>query len=153
MEKNQCTADEYLNKIVVSLKKIKDCSKVKEKHFFNSTEMRLIGEIIANNVEGKQVISTELAKSLGVTRSAISQMVNRMEEKGVVKRVACKYDRKKFYIELSESTRERYEKERTNLCGNLDKVVEIMGREDMDQLIRLIDRFIECQRQVIEQRS
>ncbi len=151
MKKNQYASDEYLNKIVVSLKKISDYSKTKEDHLFNGTEMRLIGEIIANNVEGKQVIAAELAESLGITRSGVSQVIKRLEEKGVVKRVVCRYNRKKFYIELSESAKKKYEKEKKNLCANLDKVVEMMGKEDMDQLIRLIDRFIDCQRQATDQ--
>ena len=65
---------------------------------FSNTELRLLFEILTAKYEGKRLISTQLAKRLGVTRSAISQIVNRLEEEGVVRRVADDVDRKIAYI-------------------------------------------------------
>lgn len=49
---------------------------------FNNTEMRLIGTIILNDECGKKLISTQIADNLGITRSAVSQIVNKLEKKG-----------------------------------------------------------------------
>ena len=49
----------------------------KETHFSN-TELRLLFEVLMAKYEGKRLISTQLSKLLGVTRSAVSQIVNRL---------------------------------------------------------------------------
>lgn len=54
---------------------------------FNNTEMQMMREIIAAKERGSRVISSGLAKLLGITRSAVSQMVKKLESKGVVRRV------------------------------------------------------------------
>jgi DNA-binding MarR family transcriptional regulator len=79
----------------------------KGKHF-NNTELRLIGEVVAARYEKKRLISAQLAKLLGLTRSAISQIVNRLEEEGVLIRVADDTDKKIAYIELSEGIMDMY---------------------------------------------
>ena len=144
------STDEYLNSLIIALKKIKDCNMM-EKSTYNNTEMRVIAEIVSANVQGKRIISTELAKTLGVTRSAVSQMVNRMEEKGNIVRVPAANDRKKVYIELTEKTKELYGKEKSRLCERLDKVLALMGREDMEKLLSLTAKFIDCQERLLKE--
>ena len=144
------STDEYLNSLIIALKKIKDCNMM-EKSTYNNTEMRVIAEIVSANVQGKRIISTELAKTLGVTRSAVSQMVNRMEEKGIIVRVPAANDRKKVYIELTEKTKELYGKEKNRLCERLDKVLALMGREDMEKLLSLTAKFIDCQERLLKE--
>ena len=79
----------------------------KETHF-SDTELRLIAEILSATYEGKRLISTQLADMLGITRSAVSQIVNNLEKRNVVKRVADDVDRKIAYIELTEEAMESY---------------------------------------------
>ena len=79
---------------------------------FNNTEMQMMREIIAAKERGSRVISSGLAKLLGITRSAVSQMVKKLESKGVVRRVPDSRDKKIAYIELSEKARSIYEESR-----------------------------------------
>ena len=76
---------------------------------FNNTEMQMMKEIVRVKEEGKRIISSDLAKELGVTRSAVSQIVNKLEKQDIVRRVPDDRDRKIAYIELSESARGVYE--------------------------------------------
>lgn len=147
---SELDTDEYINKLIFYLKRIKDCNKINKKHPFNNTEMQLIGEIATANMEGKSVISTELSASLGVTRSAISQMINRLEAKNVVKRVSAKNDRKKIYIELTDRTKEQYAEEKKAVCNRFDKIIELMGEDEMNKLMELIEKFIECQESIAD---
>ena len=72
----------------------RDCMMAAEKGaHFNNTELRLIGEVVAAKYEGKRLISAQLAKLLGITRSAISQIVNRLEEEKVLIRVPDEKDK------------------------------------------------------------
>ena len=56
-----------------------------KKKTLNGTELRLLSEVIYANSKGERLISTRLAKRLNVTRSAISQIVNNLEKRGIVK--------------------------------------------------------------------
>lgn len=71
--------EEYLGKIFTMLKKKEGVALTKVKSHFNNSEMRLLGEVILAGYDGKRIISTQLAARLGVTRSAVSQMVNKLE--------------------------------------------------------------------------
>ena len=87
-EKNATGNEKYLNDIFTMMKNMDNLTVADQKTRFNSTEIRLLGEILASRYVGKRLISTQLAQLLGITRSAVSQIVNRLESDGIVKRVA-----------------------------------------------------------------
>jgi DNA-binding MarR family transcriptional regulator len=108
---------------------------------FSDTELRLIAEISSAAYENKRLISTQLANRLGVTRSAISQMVQNMEKKGVVKRVADDVDKKIAYVELTEETYAIYEKE-WKLCVQFaGQCVKKFGEDKFEQMCELFNEF------------
>lgn len=135
--------EEYLGKIFTMLKKMKGVALTKARSHFNNSEMRLLGEIILADYRGKRIISTQLATRLGVTRSAVSQMVNKLEAQGIVKRVPDDVDRKIAYIELSDKALAYYDEEKNICCDFVGQIVEKMGEENLDQLMKLSDLFIE----------
>ena len=103
-EKKMKKEESYLNEIFLMIQKAEKLTVTDKKTSFNNIEMRLIGEILSSAYVGRRLISTQLATRLGVTRSAISQIVNKLEERGVVKRVSDSVDRKIAYIELTEES-------------------------------------------------
>lgn len=115
---------------------------------FNNTEMRLISVVTLYEELGKKIISTQIADALGITRSAVSQMVNRLEERGVVKRAPSEFDRKIAYIELSDASREEYSRQKAKMEEGLKKIEELMGKKDMDEFARLMAKFMECKDKV-----
>ncbi len=135
--------EEYLAKIFSILRKRDEIVIVDQKTFFNKTELRLIGEIVSAQTEGERLISTQLAKRLGVTRSAISQIVNRLEARGVVIRVADEKDKKIAYIELSDSIAEKYGEDISCSLQFIGKVVTEFGEDKFNQLYELFVSFIE----------
>ncbi len=134
--------EEYLGKIFTMLKKMESVALTKVKSHFNNSEMRLLGEVILAGYSGKRIISTQLASRLGVTRSAVSQMVNKLEARGIVKRVPDDVDRKIAYIELSDTARSYYGEEMKICCDFVGEVMEKMGEEKLNALIELSDEFI-----------
>jgi len=143
--------EELIKLILKASQSFKEESLLKshDERTFNNTEMRLIGFVIYNDELGKKVISTQIARNLGITRSAVSQMVNRLAERGVVQRVPSEFDRKIAYIELSEASRSEYEEQKVKMEETLQKVSEIMGEADMNEFIRLLNKFIESREQVV----
>ena len=111
---------------------------------FNNTEMQMMREIIAAKERGSRVISSGLAKLLGITRSAVSQMVKKLESKGVVRRVPDRRDKKIAYIELSEKARSIYEESRARVNGLLERIVAKLGEEKVEHFITGTNEFIDA---------
>jgi DNA-binding MarR family transcriptional regulator len=112
-----------------------------QKTRFNNTELRLLGEILAANQVGKRLISTQLAELLGLTRSAISQIVNRLEAEGIVKRVADDVDRKIAYIEITEETLATYGEDIKVCVEFISRVVNNFGVEKFNMMCQSFEEF------------
>lgn len=111
---------------------------------FNNTEMQLIKEILQAKEAGKKIISSRLAEALGITRSAVSQMVNKLEAKNVVERVADDKDRKIAYIELSDSARTRYEDMKERINAILGSVIEELGNDKVETFVNSANEFVDA---------
>lgn len=141
MEKNLLGEEKYLHALFSIVRKTEVLTIVKEKTRFNGTEIRLIGEVLGSMRAGKRVISTQLAQSLGVTRSAISQIVNRLETQGVVKRVADTVDRKIAYIELTDETLDLYGEDLKVYVERVNKLVKKFGEARFEKMCGLFHEF------------
>ena len=132
---------EYLKSVFHMMKRVGDVNLGSFRSRFNHSEMRMIEEITLARGRGERVISTQLARALGITRSAVSQMINRLEMHGILKRSPDKIDRKIAYIELTEEAEEIYRKEREAYCATLSRVIEKMGEEKFSQCLALAEEF------------
>ncbi len=141
---NEETNKKYLAAVFSILKKRDGIIISNKNTTFNDTELRLIGEILAAKYEGKRLISTQLAVRLGVTRSAVSQIVNRLEAEGVVQRFPDAVDRKIAYVEITDETLSRYDED-IKICADfVGKLVCEFGEEKFQQMCGLLDEFMEC---------
>lgn len=109
---------------------------------FNNTEMQMMKEIVRVKEEGKRIISSDLAKELGVTRSAVSQIVNKLEKQDIVRRVPDDRDRKIAYIELSESARGVYEHMKNEVNRIMAHIIEKLGEGRVNDFIECADDFL-----------
>ena len=134
---------EYLTKAFSLLKKRELLVFNNQKTYFNQTELRLIGEVLTAKNQGKRLISTQLAKLIGVTRSAVSQIVNRLEERGVVKRVADDVDKKIAYIELTDGILEQYGKDLNSSTDFVWKLVNEFGEDKFNTMCDLFEKFVD----------
>ena len=133
--------EKYLYEVFNLLKKRDGLALSAKETHFSDTELRMIAEILSAKVNGKRLISTQLAKLLGITRSAVSQIVNRLEANGVVKRVADAVDRKIAYIEVTEETLEKYSED-LKICLNfVGMVVEKFGEKKFYEMCALFGEF------------
>lgn len=143
--------EEYLAKMFSLLRKRESIIIADKKMHFNNTELRMLSEIISAKYEGKRLISTQLAKQLGVTRSAVSQIVNRLEAQGVVERVADEVDRKIAYIEISDEVLGAYGEDIQSCLDFISKLVEEFGEDKFNQMCELYEAFTELARKKIEE--
>ena len=135
--------EEYLLKIFSIMKMMENITLMDRKTCLNDSELRMLGEIFAAKREGKRLISTQLADRLNVTRSAVSQMVNKLEKGGIVKRVADDVDRKIAYIEASEDIEEKYQQTMKMYTAFTGKVIKKYGAEKFQILCDMVDEFFQ----------
>ena len=124
------------------IKKRDEIVVVDKKTNFNNTELRMFSEILIAKTKGERLISTQLAKCLGITRSAVSQIVNRLEENGVIKRVPDKVDKKIAYVELSEGMLELYGEDIEKCLQFIDGLVREFGEDNFETMYELFVSFI-----------
>lgn len=132
----------YLAKIYELLKKPEKMELSAYQPTFNNSEMRLLGEIIKERTENRKIISTALAKRLGVTRSAVSQMVNKLEARGLLVRTPAASDKKIAYVELSAYAEKLYEEEHKRCCDFMGDAIDAYGKEKLDTMLSLYDEFL-----------
>ena len=135
--------ESYLKQIFVVMKRKKSFFSDHTKSQFNRTEMHLLNEIISAKCDGKRLISTRLAEILGITRSAVSQIVNRLEEQGVLRRVPDEKDKKIAYIEITDEALEKYGKEMREELDFFADVVAEFGEDKFDTMCALLDEFMQ----------
>ena len=148
-EKRATGNEKYLNDIFTMMKQMDNLTVADQKTRFNSTEMRMIGEIMASRYVGKRLISTQLAQLLGITRSAVSQIVNRLEAQNILKRVADDVDRKIAYVEITDDALETYGDDLKICVDFVGRVVEKFGVEKFNNMCAAFEEF--CEMAEIEQ--
>ena len=141
---------EYIKKIFLLGKRLGEVIQTKKNMSFNSTELRLLKELVFVKLENERIISTNLAKRLGVTRSSVSQMVNKLEKEGVVYRQPDEVDRKIAYIQMTESAEQLCMAELEKWTGVLTEIVETFGEEKMQALLSLAEEFAQTAQTVRE---
>ena len=138
------TAEEnkdYLRKIFAMFRDLETTVNAQRHEKYSNTEVRLMNEIVYSMDKGERVISTQLASRLGITRSAVSQIIAKLEGDGVVRRVPDAVDRKIAYVELTEKSSATYEAIINVYTDFVGKVVAYMGVSKMDKLLGLVDDF------------
>ena len=137
MEENR----EYLHAIFGMVREVQLATSMQQNEAFNSTEIRLMNEIVYAQAQGERLISTKLADRLGITRSAVSQIVGKLEADGAVRRVADDVDRKIAYVELTEEVMEKYKDVAGDYINFTGMVGARMGTNKMDKFLTLAQEF------------
>ena len=141
---------EYLGKIFQIMRAQSSLALSDKNMTFKNTELRMLSEILSAECEGKRLISTQLATRLGVTRSAISQIVAKLEEEGVIERVPDAVDRKIAYITISDQILERYSDDIMKYTSFIDEVIVEFGNEKFNQMYELFLEFAQVLQEKVQ---
>lgn len=143
VSKTKKSDERYLYMIFNILKKRDQLITTQKMKNFKSTELRMINEILSAKYEERRLISTQLATLLGITRSAVSQIVTNLENRGIVKRVADDVDRKIAYVEITDGALELFKEDWKVLQGEVGELVEKFGAERFETMYTLLNEFVE----------
>ena len=111
---------------------------------FNNTEIQLMYAVMEAGERGERVISSDLARSLGITRSAVSQMVNKLVKRDVVCRVPDEHDKKIAYIELTEHSQKVCETMKTLIGEFMQSVVRRLGEDGVEHFFAVSTAFFDA---------
>jgi DNA-binding MarR family transcriptional regulator len=143
--------EEYFAKLCYFFKAKEELILNSQNSSFNRTEIRMLLEIIFAQYHGERLISTQIAKRIGVTRSAVSQMVMRMEEQGIIRRVPVEGDKKTSYVELSETALKEHGDELEESLNFVGELVEEFGVKNFEKMCELFVEFCEMARNKVKQ--
>lgn len=101
-----------------------------------------ISQIICENPPVKRFALNDINDILKFTKPNLSQTINKLEDKGLVKREISKEDRRATYIVLTKKGVSICEKSNNDFLDFLNSIVEKMGDEDVDKFIGLWNKFI-----------
>ncbi|MBR2967218.1 MAG: MarR family transcriptional regulator [Clostridia bacterium] len=94
--------------------------------------------------KGSPLTMSEAGEILGLGRSAASQLIARLERKGMVRRETVLCDRRKTTIKFTAKTKKYIEKFETDSVNNMKKVIDIIGEDKIDEFIELYTKYVEA---------
>jgi len=132
---------EYLRSIFDMFRDVQVVTNAQQHPKYNNTEIRMMNEIVYATGSGERLISTQLADRLGITRSAVSQIVGKLEKDGAIRRLPDEVDKKIAYVELTDEMAAKYKTIVEHYTSFVGKVIAYMGVHKMDKLLTLVDEF------------
>ncbi len=146
--KNEIELNGYLVRFLSIVQGLDAARLFSEVSKLTKTEFRILREILVEQQKGGHIISSELARRVGVTRSAISQIVSKLEERDVLVRSDAPDDKKIAYVEFSPKAYDLFNKECARVNTIMEKVVNEVGERKMETWLAECDEIIETVRRV-----
>ena len=109
-----------------------------EKDHISCSELSVLKVLYEREKENIKMNVTDLSISLKTSKSAVSQLVSKLEKKGYIKRKINLIDKKINYLLLTESAQVIFKNNQMKYKEMANKVVSQMGESDSKELSRLI---------------
>jgi len=97
------------------------------------------------------VMISKLSDLLHISRPTASQMISALEDKGYVERLMTASDRRVVFINLTDKGKTLFDSKMARYIGILNEIIAKVGKDEVDQLIVLCDRFQEVANEVKSQ--
>lgn len=104
-------------------------------------EVMMLKQIKRHTTEDEGATISTLSELLEISKPAVSQMINSLEDKNFVERVTPKSDRRIVYVRLTEFGEKTLEKSFQEMYNKLNSYLEKMGEQDMETLVALLDKL------------
>ncbi|MBQ0064462.1 MAG: MarR family transcriptional regulator [Firmicutes bacterium] len=134
------TKEELFNKINESVTLLMD-SVEEQNGPYRFKDLRIFIYILRS--ENSQVMMSELSDYLNITPAAVSQLVQKYENSGYLKRVRSQEDRRKVYIQVEEEVKENILKEWQIRKEKFLRFLDYVGDEDGEAIYRVLNKLYE----------
>ncbi len=142
--------NKYLIKIIAAAKGLDALDLFMGKATLSKTEFRLLQEVVIEQEKGSDIISSELARRLGITRSAVSQIITKLEKQNIVKRMPSQYDRKIAYIRLSDYAMEMFLQQCERANAAMEALEVQFGKERLENFMTEYDELCKAFCKIVE---
>ena len=149
VQKKPMEADQILQDIFGIARKLDEIKVFHNILPFNNTELQFMKVIVLAGEAGKRVISSDIARSLGITRSAVSQMVKKLEDEKIIVRVPAENDKKSSHVMLSPAARTAYERMKDYMNAFVQQIVDRVGYDEIRRFIDGMNKFIDIFNEVL----
>lgn len=105
------------------------------------SEIKMLKLIKMHTTEASGVTISTLSEHLAISKPAVSQMVNVLEDRGYVERITTKNDRRVVYVKLTEAGELSLEKALQAVMKILTEIFGKMGEDDTKTLLELLDKL------------
>lgn len=140
--------------LIEGLMEFKNCSQRPYLKYFDKLTARdmavffAMKRILDENPKLEQVGLAEIGKHIAVSKSAVTQNVNRLEDRGLIERVILKSDRRATYVRFTDYGNTVFNEEKKNIELFMNMVVKRMGKENSEAFVNLLKEFSTCSRAV-----
>lgn len=120
----------------------------------NMTELLLMYGIADNTLDSKYNVGmTEIREYLSVSKAAVSQMLSSLEKKGYINRDIDKNNRRSLIVTLTSAGQKVLSNEYNVFNKRLDRIIDELGREDVEQMIAIVGRMTEIMKRLDEEQD
>lgn len=105
------------------------------------SEMGIMFIVQTHEARGQTVGTATISEKMGIGKSAVSQVVNGLECRGLIRRRINKTDRRLFDICLTEEGRQLIAGERRRVEELVKNILQRMGADKAEQLINLMEEY------------
>lgn len=107
------------------------------KHGLESWEFDVLATLVRSG-EPHQLTPGRLLKSMMITSGAMTNRIQRLEERGFVKRIKCPNDGRQVLVTLTESGRRTLDAALIDHAANERAIVSVLNKRQQAQLIGLL---------------
>lgn len=146
--------DDIAVELIEGLMELKNCSQRPYLKYFDKLTARdmavffAMKRILDENPNLEQVGLAEIGKHIVVSKSAITQNINRLEDRRLIERVMLKSNRRATYVKFTDYGKDVFREEKKNIELFMNMVVERMGKENSETFVNLLKEFSKCSREV-----
>ena len=115
---------------------------------YSKSELSMLIHIKSCQNKCDEVKTSDLTEQLNISKPAISQMLNVLEEKGLIERKTNSTDRRLTNVWITEEGNQILAKHMQQFMSYVGTVFEKMGQEDSERFVDLLDKFFLCVQEI-----
>lgn len=100
----------------------------------SETEFKLISLVTKSQEKGENINLTTLSNELNVTRSAITQIANKLEKKDYIEKYALSTNKKEVYLKIGKKAIEQYNYIVNKVSEFFERLFKEIGQEGIENL-------------------
>ncbi|MDR2823171.1 MAG: MarR family transcriptional regulator [Mycoplasmataceae bacterium] len=98
-----------------------------------------------------RIVPSQMSKHMHVSSARIAKLLNVSEKKGWITRVHDKTDRRLVFVSLTKAGEKESQRRGREMLQQLSKVIEKLGKKDVDEFIRILERVADIAYKEIEE--